>query len=208
MYYILAGLLGFLAVLLSDVADLWKARLVEKMLRLGGIALVICSFLVLGTGPERLQVPPWTRIAGAALFLPSFLLWASSLFSEIPPKGSRGPERLPRLVSTGNYALCRHPGVLWLLSLHIGLLFATASRGLLEALPFWTGANLVLVGLEDLFLFPRLFGEAYSEYRLTVPFLLPSRASLRRCIATFSLPTLGRRDPSGEGGDKGKKASK
>jgi hypothetical protein len=82
---------------------------------------------------------------------------------------------------------------------------ASGSRALLVALPVWTGANLALVALEDRLLFPRLFGDDYAKYSSTVPFLLPSRASIRRCLETFALPSLrlpGRRGKSrGQGQD-------
>lgn len=80
--------------------------------------------------------------------------------------------------TTGVYALCRHPGVLWFTGLYICLWLALG-------LPLWeaavySGLNVLLVVFEDRCVFPARL-EGYGAYQAATPFLLPNRRSIRAC---------------------------
>ncbi|HET7839221.1 MAG TPA: hypothetical protein VFL04_05635, partial [Rectinemataceae bacterium] len=119
MVYILVGLLGFLMVLASDGADLGRAHLLGLGLRIVGFLLVALAFLGLGLTGSRLSLGPWLRIPGAALSLLFFGLFCSSFWTEVPQKAPTAAAGGHGLVTTGSYALVRHPGLLWLLALHL-----------------------------------------------------------------------------------------
>jgi protein-S-isoprenylcysteine O-methyltransferase Ste14 len=88
------------------------------------------------------------------------------------------------LVTTGTYALTRHPGVLWLAVCLIGMFLATGTRLLIIAIPVWVIIDTLYVLIQDRYYFPRQFGKAYDDYKMTVPMLIPTLKSIRRCLKT------------------------
>ena len=84
----------------------------------------------------------------------------------------------------GMYALCRHPGVLWFAGLYAALWCTLGGKLLLWLAFFYSLLNLFYVILQDRYTFPRIFSD-YESYQQKVPFLLPNRESLKRCVATL-----------------------
>ena len=182
---ILVGAASFFILLASDHAEArGRACLKRATVITASLAFVLASAALLAA-PEKLTLPLAVRIAGVVLSLPFLGLLVSSLFLEVSA-GARRHEGngKKRLVTTGTYALVRHPGVLWLFFLHVCLVGASASVPFFVALPFWTAANVLLALVQDRTSFPLLFGVEYREYRHRVPFLVPTAASIRRCLAT------------------------
>ena len=192
MVPIAIGTGGFFLLLIADFAQARNAgalrfpALVASALSIGwGLVEVLDS-------PDRLPLPSAVRVAAGILAVPFLALLLWSLFLEIPFSPAYGGAAGPRtLVTTGTYALSRHPGVLWLFLLQLACATASASRLLLVATVPWTCANVILVAIEDRFLFPRIFGDAYRAYQRSVPFLVPTPPSIRRCVATFRFPWIG-----------------
>jgi len=89
------------------------------------------------------------------------------------------------------YALCRHPGVLWLFLGFLFLSFASGKALLYLACILWTFLDILHVFTQDVFFFPATI-EGYGAYQKTTPFLIPNRKSLRKCVSDFRK----RRDPS------------
>lgn len=78
--------------------------------------------------------------------------------------------------TTGVYALCRHPGVLWFIGLYLCLWQGVALP--LHSALLYCGLNLLLILFEDRCVFPTNL-EGYRAYRETTPFLIPNRASIQ-----------------------------
>lgn len=176
---------ALLLLLVSDWADCEGrsgARLAAAALSL---VLLLSSTVALVVSPERLALPLWARIPASLAAAAFLFLLVSSLFLEI--QLAEGPDGERPLYTRGTYALVRHPGVLWLALLQVSLALAIQSEALLVAAPFWTAANVALVAAEDRIFFPRLFGNAYRQYRRNVPFLIPTRFSIKNCITTYSI---------------------
>ena len=77
-----------------------------------------------------------------------------------------------------------------------GRLFA-AGGALLAAFALYTALDALYVLWQDRVIFPVSI-EHYAAYRRSTPFLLPTAASLRRCLATLSVKSNGKRtDPKG-----------
>lgn len=87
------------------------------------------------------------------------------------------------LADRGMYALCRHPGALWLPALLISLALALGSQGLLSAGALASALNTLYVFFQDRWVFPKTI-PGYTEYRKTTPFLIPTRASLKKALET------------------------
>ena len=178
----LLGLCAFALFFLNDYND-W---------RLGRKALNVCFpigavLLVIGTVVEISRGEPlakgWLRGGFVALAVLFLVLLAYTLFFAIPVEASYArPGEKRSVCTTGVYALCRHPGVLWFIGLYLSL-WAAAGIPLWEAVLF-SGLNVCLVWFEDRCVFPEKL-EGYGAYQKATPFLLPTWQSIRDCIKTI-----------------------
>ena len=178
----LLGLCAFALFFISDYND-WRLGQQRWKLcfPLGGLLLAVGTLLQC-----RLKVSVLTaggRILGfllGALFL--FLL-IYTLFFALPVEASYArPGEKRSVCTTGVYALCRHPGVLWFAGLYI-CLWAAAGLPLRNAVTYCL-LNVLLVLFEDRCVFPDKL-EGYVTYRTTTPFLIPNRKSIRACMKTL-----------------------
>lgn len=168
----LLGLCAFILFFLSDYND-WRLarRALKPCFPLGAVLLAVGTIL-----EARRGVPPTNGglrglfFALAAVFL---ALLVYTLFFALPLEASYArPGEKRRACTTGVYALCRHPGVVWFAGLY-GCLWAAAGLPLWEAAVF-SGLNVLLAAFEDRCVFPELL-EGYRDYQRTTPFLLPGR---------------------------------
>ena len=162
---------------------------------------IACVLLILATGKlafftaPTFALPLWARIgsgAGAVVF--GFLL-VYSLFFALPFQETYIEQPTENeLYDKGVYALCRHPGVLWFIFFYFCLWLFSGVSGMLPAWLLFSLFNVAYIWLQDYKLFPIQFS-GYGEYRKTTPFLIPTTASVRRCVAT-----LPRKHHLGKGG--------
>ena len=185
MRYILVGLVAFLLAPAFEIVSIKGVRGGKQIV--GLILLILWGVAICGVcaDPRRLSMTTWVVIpAWITLVLASVLL-VYSLLIELPFRSTyhlAGGSQ--RLVTTGTYALVRHPGVLWFGLLLLSLALVSGSRAALLAAPIWLGADVLYAWIQDRYLFPRMF-PGYEEYQQTVPMLIPTRASLRRCLQTL-----------------------
>ena len=148
----LLGLCAFALFFLSDYND-WRLR--RKELKLcfpaGGVLLVAGTFLRCGRAACAEAL--WLRVVFLAAALLFLVLLIYTLFFAIPVGASYArPGEKRDVCTTGVYALCRHPGVLWFVGLYLCLWPAV---GLPPADAFvYCGLNVLLVWVEDRFVFP------------------------------------------------------
>jgi len=194
MIYLGLGALSFLCGLAFDLATLAGRRHARIALALVAAGLMLWAIGGAASTPPRFARPAAAAIFGGALTLGALALLASSLWIELrPPRppthanNSAPPAATDdaTLVTTGTYALCRHPGVLWFGPFLLGLALLSGSVTLLWATSLWWGLDFAYAWLQDRYLFPRQF-PGYTRYQRTTPMFLPTRASLRRCLDTLS----------------------
>lgn len=179
MLYIFAGVSAFALFFIYDINGAGKNLPVLKLLFGIGLAILAAStaaILILSRGNAYTATPLF--LAAAALFL---ALTIYSLFFALPFKSTYADGR-PPLCTTGMYALCRHPGVLWL-----SLAYAALYGALPCSLTLWSGLifsalDILYALFQDVWTFPRIFS-GYGEYRRTTPFLIPNPASIRRALS-------------------------
>ena len=174
-----AGTFSFLLFLLGDLNDaFWHRRFLKPAFLTGAALLAVSTAGTVATGlPEIFGPAQILSLAGALLFA-VLLVWA--LFFSFPPKEAYVEERRERKVySGGMYALCRHPGILWFCLLY-GCLIPGAGFPPLTAFAYCL-LNILLGWVEDRWIFPRLFSD-YDDYKLRVPFLIPTAKSFRAWI--------------------------
>lgn len=167
---IILGLSSFLLILLGDVNDAYiKSKALKPCVTIGLLMLLVATVCRVDMDGANLI---W--FAFAAIFF-AYLL--KSLFGSFPISEAYTDEPdSRRVVDTDLYALCRHPGVLFFMGLYICLHFGIN-------LP-WTDTivyivlNIIVAALEDRFFFPE-FLVGYDKYREKVPFLLPTKESIK-----------------------------
>ena len=189
MSALLYGLLGFGCIVLYDINN--TAHNNDRMQSLyvvgaGLIGLAFASYVFPGMEKSS-AVPAAVRIVTGVLAGVSFLLLVYvSLFTggrtnwkRRESKGSADRWWEKELVTTGAYALCRHPSV-WLMFFLSMLLVPAAGFPLLYAAAY-SLIGLLLAVYEDINVFPVLM-RGYDSYKKTTPFLFPTRESIRLCF--------------------------
>lgn len=175
----LLGLCAFALFFLSDLNDWRLGRQALKVcFPLGGVLLTVGTILEIRRGEAPVSGwPRWLCILLAAGFL---ALLVYTLFFALPAEASYGcPGEKRPACTTGVYALCRHPGVLWFMGL-FACLWLAAGLPLMDAAVYCI-LNVCMVWFEDRCVFPELL-EGYEAYQASTPFLFPSVESIRACM--------------------------
>lgn len=174
----LLSLCGFALFFLSDYNDWrWGRRVLRFCFPAGGILLAAGTVLDLRWAQALAR--GWLRAAVLLLGAAFLALLIYTLFFALPAEASYArPGEKRRACTTGVYALCRHPGVLWFAGLY-GCLWIAAGLPLWEA-ALCCGLNVGLVVFEDRCVFPALL-EGYAAYQAQTPFLLPGRRGASVC---------------------------
>ena len=180
--WIRLGCLSFCLLFLGDWND-WKWSLPPLRLCFPAGALLLAVSTIRLVKWDQAVLPAGGKIVFTLLAAGFLGLLVYTLFFALPAKEAYARQGTHRpACTTGVYALCRHPGVLWFAGLYL-CLWAAAGVPLAAVLAY-CGLNLLLAAFEDVFVFPaRLAG--YDAYRRTTPFLLPSRGSLRACCKQY-----------------------
>lgn len=172
------GCVAFLLFFLGDCND-WKWDRALLRLCFPAGALLLCAVTIRMALAAKPAFPFAVRCFFYFLAAVFLLLEVDALFFALDPREAYARQGESRAVRTdGVYALCRHPGVLWLLGLYICLWIAAGLP--LYAAAAFNGLNALLVWFEDEKVFPARL-EGYDDYRRTTPFLIPTPKSIRMC---------------------------
>lgn len=174
----LLGLGAFALFFLSDYND-WRVRKKQLKICFPLAGILLAAAVCLRWGAAGAIVFGWLR--GLILLLGAVFLGllVYTLFFAIPLEASYArPGEKRSACTTGIYALCRHPGVLWFAGL-FACLWLAAGLPLQDA-AVYTILNVLLVWFEDRCVFPDLL-EGYEAYRASTPFLIPNGKSIRAC---------------------------
>lgn len=186
MEYVLIGATGFLLAYAFDWLSLKDIPVLKQAAGVLAVCLLLYATVMVCISYPRFELPFFTIPLGSCLLMVSLALLIYSLFIEIPFHGTyveKGAGN--RLITTGTYALVRHPGVLWLALVYISLALLFPSAMLLIAVGVWFLLDVIYVVIEDRIFFPRMF-PGYPDYRRRTPFLIPSRQSILTCIRTIN----------------------
>ena len=129
----------------------------------------------------------WISAIPMGLAFVSLLLLVYSVFFAVKPRQedrqSCPPDKQP-LSCRGMYALCRHPGVLWLGAFYGFMALAFMSPLWLLAFLLFTAGDVLYVYCQDRWIFPYTI-DRYREYQKATPFLIPTVSSAKEMIASF-----------------------
>ncbi len=182
MIYVAIGCLGFLVIHLFDIVSLKRLPGAKPFTWILGSALVAYALVIVSLWSEKLPLPIWPTWLGWALLTISLFLLIYSLFIDLPFRKTYIVTGVgDKLITTGLYALVRHPGVHWFILLMLSLILVSKSSLLLIAAPIFILLDIVLVIVQDKFFFGRMF-DGYDRYRQETPMLVPNRQSINAFI--------------------------
>ena len=182
MIYIAIGILGFLVLHLCDIVALKRIPVVKPLIWILGSGLLVYSGIIMWLKSDRLLFPEWSTWLGWGLLLVSAFLLFYSLFINLPFRKTYVATGVgDELVTTGLYALVRHPWVYGFALALISFILVSKSSLLLIASPIFILLNIPLIVVQDRFFFDRMFS-GYDRYRKETPMLIPNRNSIRACI--------------------------
>ena len=185
MIYIVLGVLGFLVILFFDIVSIKRIPQAKPFTWILSSGLLAYSLIMLCLVPDKLPLPTWSTWLGWALLSISLSLLIYSLFISLPFRKTYVTTGVgDKLTTTGLYALVRHPGVHWFILVMLSLILVSRSSLLLIASPIWILLDILLVVIEDKFLFNRMF-DGYDTYRQETPMLLPNRRSISAFIGSL-----------------------
>jgi len=190
MLYILMGALGFPIFHLVDLAAIKRIAWAKPLAWITGCGLIAAGAVFASLSPDRFILPIWAITCGWVLFIASMLQLLHSLFINLPFYKTYFKVGVSdELVTSGLYAVVRHPGVYGLGIALFSLVLVSQAKLMLDAALVWMAIDIMVVMIQDMFFFDRMFNE-YKEYRKNTPMLLPTWQSLARYATDFTLKEL------------------
>ena len=184
MIYLGLGILGFVMLLVFDICSLSEKSICKYFFGVSGFLLILFSSVFLVQMNSNIFFPVPFRLIALSLSILSLILLVYSVFIEVGKNTYRFKNE-NKLITTGTYALSRHPGVLWFLFVYLFGAIYFQNYFVLYAGLLWTVINVIYVYIQERFIFTKLF-ENYGSYIQTTPMFLPSIQSIERCITTLN----------------------
>jgi len=190
MAYIILGIVGFPVFHLVDVAAIKRLPWAKPLAWMAGSGLIVYATVMACLSPGRFQLPLWLVFSGGLLFSLSMAQLLYSLFINLPFYKTYFKKGVSdELVTTGLYAVVRHPGVYGLAIAFVSLVLISRSWLMLMAAGVWMAVDIIVVAVQDRFFFDRMFPE-YGIYRKKTPMLIPTWKSLAYFAMDFRLNNL------------------
>ena len=186
MISLLLGIAAFGLYLLYDINSYTrKLGFVHSFFLLGTVLLAIATALDVWAAVKAGAFSGWPDIVlliGAAAF---FVALIYSLFFALPFQETyTEQEGSGRVYSGGVYALCRHPGILCFFGMYLLLGLAALPTGMILNCVIFSLLDLGYAWFQDRVTFPKTFCD-YTDYQKNVPFLIPTKASIRMAKKTL-----------------------
>ena len=190
MSFIVLGVIGFIIIHLFDVVALKGMRWMKPVVWTTGCILLGYAATMVCLSPDRFNLPAWASITGWLMLPGALTLLIYALFGNLPFRKTYLEKGVgSELIKNGLYAIVRHPGVYGFGLLLLSLVLLSASKLMLLAGLVWLGMDIILVVLQDLIFFGRMF-PGYTTYRHETPMIIPTWQSLSRYATDFTLKSL------------------
>lgn len=185
---LLLGIAGFILYFIYDINSITRRNRLLGCSFFAGCILIVCaSAIQLYKAIELHAFSSASDIILIILGIISFVCLIYCLFFALPFEETYvDPEKGRGVYDKGVYALCRHPGVLCFFAMYLFIGLAALPSDLLLCGMVFSLLNFLYVIFQDLITFPKTFYD-YSEYKKTVPFIIPTNKSLRRAVGTMRL---------------------
>lgn len=185
MEALLWGCVGFGVLYIFDFNKVKKIHPWFNSLFSVGVALLLYSTITLFFNQTTdFVLPNNLKIIFIVLALLSACMMFYALFGALPFKSTYVSGLGNKVIDTGFYALCRHPGVWGFFFTYLFLFFVSGTWMMLYATILWTLMDIIHVWVQDRYFFPITL-DGYTEYQKTTPFLLINKESFQRFLTTF-----------------------
>lgn len=181
----LLGVLGFICFFIFDLFSMHNRKILKYVFMFCGLSMLGIGSVLIAGGEPSFSLHVSFRIVFAILTILFLFLLVYSVVIEVG-KNTYQYNHVPKLITSGTYALSRHPGVLWLFGFYFALGLAFTSSDLLIASFVFTIVNIVYVFLQEQFIFVHIF-EEYPTYQQQTPFILPNYKSVKTFIKTIQM---------------------
>ena len=183
MDYIVLGCLAFILFYIFDLNKIkFRSKYINICFGAGLVILGFCTFAILVRNYELMN--SHYQLIWGIMAIISLILMLSTLFFWLPFDKTYIRTEQSNVVSTGMYALCRHPAVIWFFFFYLFLWLTSGNIMVLWAGTTWTVMDIIYVYIQDRWIFPLIL-TGYTTYQQKVPFLIPNINSIKNCIATI-----------------------
>lgn len=196
MIYGITGAAAYGIYILYDINSvLWRNKLLHMGFMAGTIMLVAATAAMIAdsVGERQLidsvsfgmNIATYIFILLELMFLGLlvYTLFFALPFKETYTDGDNSQEPA-KVCKKGMYALCRHPGVLWLAGAYVCLAVEFSTVGVIVNSILFVVLDVIYVIFQDKWTFVRTFAD-YEEYKRETPFLIPCAGSIRKCLRTM-----------------------
>ena len=185
MGYLVLGSLGFLFLYIFDLNKIKNYHNgLNSFFMIGVVLIGIGSIMIHRTPKVIFSLDLWLRGVFYALAILSGLFMFYALFGALPFKATYTKTQKNQTMTTGVYALCRHPGVWGFFFMYLFLFLASGNELMLFATIVWTTLDVVHVWIQDVYFFSKTL-VGYEDYQKTTPFLMINAKSVARCLQSF-----------------------
>ena len=182
--YLLPGVIGFIFFIFFDLNKIyWKSKLLNLFFVIGSVLLIFSTgysiwqsdfhALLAHFGFRQFLLLTCLILSGALLIY--------ALFFALPFDDTYVQSDALPLVNKGLYGTCRHPGFWMFVLFYLFLALLFHSRPLFYCFIIYNVCNFIYIVIQDRFIFPEYI-EGYTEYKKTVPFLVPTKESIRNAF--------------------------
>lgn len=187
MWDVVLGIIAFVSYFVYDWNESYKKlKHFHGLFLVGSIFLCLATIVLVLEGYHCVGYRGTYQIVLGILCLLSFCVLIYTLFFALPMKETYVAihNEKPSVCDTGMYALCRHPGFIWYGFFYLFLFLIFPCREVLIGAALLCGCNFVYIVAEDIYFFPKMFSD-YDTYRKTVPFIVPNKSSIIKCMKTM-----------------------
>ena len=186
MISLLLGIAAFALYILYDINSFTrKLRFVHAFFLLGTLLLGIATALDVW---QAWKAGAFSGAMDAVLMIGAVVFFAAliySLFFALPFKETyTEQEGNDRVYSGGVSAFCRHPGILCFFGMYLLLGLAALPTDMITNCLIFSALDLGYAWFQDRVTFPKTFCD-YTDYQKNVPFLIPTKASIRMAKKTL-----------------------
>lgn len=171
----------FFAYDVRTVSSAANAR--SGLLFAAGCVFVLASLIVIFA--TQFAACPWDVLSILCLIIAliAAALTIKALFFSLPANTYAAPEQGRPAYTKGMYALCRHPGVLWLCVALVAVAVMLRTPAAVVGCLVLCAGDVAYMLFQDRWSFPRTFCD-YEAYKRSTPLILPTAASVRRAFET------------------------
>jgi protein-S-isoprenylcysteine O-methyltransferase Ste14 len=179
---LILSILGFSGFLAMDIPALQGKRWKIVGVAILAILSLVTAFTIATHEGYPIGISVIWQWIGIPMMGIGISLMLYSTLIEIPLASLQSSISSKDVYTNGTYALCRHPGFLWMLIYLTGFVLVYNLTSAIGLAIYWLALELVVIYIQDRVIFPHRF-PSYDSYQLATPFIIPTLSSLR----TFSL---------------------